>query len=49
LYYGRSYADSPEVDGTVYFGALKELNAGDFVDVTIKDTDFHDMYGQAQI
>lgn len=47
LYYGRSYADSPEVDGVIYFGALKEINVGDFVDVTIKDTDFHDMYGQS--
>lgn len=37
-YFGRSYADSPEVDGCVFFTCNgKKPNAGDFVKVKITD------------
>ena len=46
LYFGRSYADSVEIDGTVYFGSEQELSPGDFVLVKIEDADEYDLYGQ---
>ncbi|MBR2743437.1 MAG: 30S ribosomal protein S12 methylthiotransferase RimO [Clostridia bacterium] len=46
LYVGRSYAESPDVDGRVYFGSMSELKPGDFVTVSILDSDEHDLYGR---
>ena len=46
LYYGRSGGESIEIDPKIYFGAHRELNAGDFVDVTIKYADIYDLYGE---
>lgn len=46
LYYGRSGGESIEIDPKIYFGAHRELNAGDFVDVTIKSADIYDLYGE---
>lgn len=46
LYFGRTYADSVEIDGTVYFGGLRELSAGEFVMVEIEDADEYDLYGR---
>ncbi len=45
MYYGRSQADSLDVDGTVYFAALDEVNIGEFVKVKILDTDNYDCTG----
>ena len=45
MYYGRSGADSLEVDGTVYFAAGDEVKIGDFVWVKILDTDNYDCTG----
>ena len=42
MYYGRSQADSLEVDGTVYFAASDEVKIGEFVYVRILDTDNYD-------
>ncbi len=36
LYVGRSFAESPDVDGYIYFGAQDECEAGEFYDVTIR-------------
>lgn len=45
LYYGRSYAESPDIDGTIFFSG-KEIEPGNFYDVTLtKDLD-GDMYGE---
>ncbi len=46
LYYGRSGGESIEIDPKIYFGAHRELNAGDFVWVTIKNCDIYDLYGE---
>lgn len=45
MYYGRSQADSLDVDGTVYFAASDEVNIGEFVKVKILDTDNYDCTG----
>lgn len=45
MYYGRSQADSLDVDGTVYFAASDEVKIGEFVNVKILDTDNYDCTG----
>ena len=45
MYFGRSQADSLDVDGTVYFAALDEVKIGEFVYVHILDTDNYDCTG----
>lgn len=42
---GRSYADSPEIDGVVYIETSCHLEQGDVVKVTINAADQHDLYG----
>jgi len=46
LYFGRSRADSIDVDGKVYFAAEDEVNPGDFVNVQILDYDEYDLTGK---
>ncbi len=46
LYYGRSGGESIEIDPKIYFGAHRELNAGDFADVIIKSADVYDLYAE---
>jgi ribosomal protein S12 methylthiotransferase len=46
---GRSSADAPEIDGQVFITTTKQLQPGDFVQVTIDDADEHDLYGQLTI
>ena len=44
---GRTYADSPEIDGHVYFTAAGQVPAGSFVPVLITDTtDDGDLMGE---
>ena len=45
-YYGRTYADSEEIDGKVFFTSSIKLNDGDFADVEITDYMEYDLYGQ---
>ena len=40
----RSSADAPEIDGVVRISRAKNLNAGDFADVTITKSDAHDLW-----
>jgi ribosomal protein S12 methylthiotransferase len=43
---GRSAADAPEIDGVVYVKTgRREVAVGDFVDVSIKSADAHDLHG----
>lgn len=37
-YYGRTYADSPDIDGRIWFTASRHIKTGDFVDVRVIDT-----------
>ena len=46
LYYGRSGGESIEIDPKIYFGAHRELNAGDFAEVVIKSCDVYDLCGE---
>lgn len=46
MYFGRSRADSIDVDGKVYFAADDEVEIGSFVTVEILDADEYDLTGQ---
>ena len=46
-YYGRSYADAPEIDGKVYFTGAKGILPGAFVDVEIREALEYDLCGVA--
>lgn len=46
-WFGRSYADAPEVDGCVFFTANKRPTVGDFVTVTVTDYIGCDLVGEA--
>ncbi len=46
-YAGRSYAESPEVDGKIYFTAEKEIPAGTFVPVRITGVMDGELTGEA--
>lgn len=47
LYYGRSYADSPDIDGRVWFTSEQEIAYGQFVRVFIGDVEDGDPVGAA--
>lgn len=47
-YYGRTYADSIDIDGKVFFKCNKKLNGGDFVDVIIEQALEYDVFGKAK-
>lgn len=44
-YWGRSYAEAPEVDGSVYVFSDRELTPGEFVRVRITQAYDHDLAG----
>ncbi|MBI2095717.1 MAG: 30S ribosomal protein S12 methylthiotransferase RimO [Candidatus Omnitrophica bacterium] len=45
VYYGRTQADAPEVDGQVVVHADEPLGTGDFIDVRVTDTLEYDLVG----
>lgn len=45
-YYGRTYADSLDIDGKVFFKASRKLKGGTFVDVTIEQALEYDLFGR---
>lgn len=45
-YVGRSFADTPEVDGSAYIYSSEELNAGDIVNIKIIDAHEYDITGE---
>lgn len=45
FYYGRSYAEGPDVDGKIYFTAQDPLEIGDMVDVKILIAEEYDLTG----
>lgn len=47
MYFGRSRADSIDIDGKVYFAAEDEVEIGAFVRVEILDADEYDLTGRA--
>ena len=44
-YYGRTYGDSEEIDGKVFFTSDTKLQSGDFSNVEITDYMEYDLYG----
>ena len=47
VYYGRSYADAPDVDGKVYFTSPgRKINTGAFVEVKITEAMDYDLIGE---
>ena len=46
IYYGRSYADAPDVDGRVYFTSKEKVSAGEFVEVKINEALDYDLVGK---
>jgi len=49
VYYGRSYADAPDVDGKVYFTSKRKINPGAFVDVKITEALDYDLVGEVVV
>jgi len=48
FYYGRSYAEAPEIDGLVYFTSSGPLAMGQMVNVKILCSEEYDLIGEAQ-
>ena len=48
IYYGRSYADAPDVDGKVYFKSAGRVNPGEFVSVRITEALDYDLIGEVE-
>ena len=46
IFYGRSYADAPDVDGKVYFKSNTRINPGEFVSVKITEALDYDLIGE---
>ena len=47
IYYGRSYADAPDVDGKVYFKSKKRIAPGEFVTVRVDEALDYDLIAEA--
>lgn len=47
IYYGRTYADAPDVDGRVYFKSKKAVSSGEFVNVRVDEALDYDLVGEA--
>ena len=46
LFVGRSYAESPDIDGRIYFSAEREIAPGEFVNVRLTDTMDGELVGE---
>lgn len=48
FYYGRSYAEAPDIDGTIYFTSGDPLETGGFVEVSILNAEQYDLIGEVK-
>jgi ribosomal protein S12 methylthiotransferase len=48
FYYGRSYAEAPEIDGLIYFTSAEPLETGSMVTVEILNSDQYDLTGEVK-
>ncbi len=48
-WYGRTYADSEEIDGKVFFKSSSDLKSGEFVDVLIEQSMEYDLFGRENV
>ena len=46
-YYGRSYAEAPEIDGKIFFTSKSPLRVGDYIKVHITEPMDYDLLGEA--
>ncbi len=46
IYYGRTYADAPDIDGRIYFKSKKKINKGDIVRVKVLEALDYDLVGE---
>ena len=46
VYYGRSFADAPDVDGRVYFTSRDKVATGSFVEVKVTEAVDYDLVGE---
>ena len=46
FYYGRTFAEAPDIDGLVYFTAQDALQLGDWVQVKILNVEEYDLIGE---
>lgn len=44
-YYGRTYADSEEIDGKVFFKSDRKIESGEFADVLVEQSIEYDLFG----
>ncbi len=47
-WFGRSYAEAPDIDGKIFFTAAGSVAVGDFIEVTLEDTLDFDLIGSAK-
>jgi ribosomal protein S12 methylthiotransferase len=47
FYYGRTFAEAPDIDGAIYFTSSQPLETGTFVNVRILNIDDYDLIGDA--
>lgn len=47
MYFGRSYADAPQIDGLVFFESKSEVTIGSFANVKVTETLEYDLLGEA--
>ncbi len=47
-YYGRTYADAPEIDGKLFFMSTRPLKIGEFVKVRVNDSIEYDLLGELE-
>ncbi len=45
----RSDADAPEIDGLVYITNGQDLHAGDLIEVTVTNSDTHDLWAEVKV
>lgn len=45
-FYGRSYADAPDIDGKIYFSSPKRIGEGEFVKVAVTEVIDYDLVGK---
>lgn len=45
-FYGRSYADAPDIDGKIYFSSPKRIREGEFVKVAVTEVIDYDLVGK---
>ena len=47
-WFGRTYADSPDIDGKIWFSAETTVKAGQFVNVTVTDVYDGELIGEVE-